>query len=524
MVYSADFPWGVQLEADAKRFDAVVAKMLEDKMLKSAADKASADKSAPERPAASKPPAVAPFDWPKPLTPVGSINGLTYLWQPVLASHPGYLQLQSNSYMRRRSEDQNAATMAFKSSEQFGPQGLPGEPDGRRYMLSMMLAVTAGRGNSLDEVFSYLGRSAAADGTHPHGTIYYVQNGDLRSRVRQGEYPAAVRSLKALGVQAEILDGAMPMDKKDVQGAMLGVADFDWKSSHSTILPGAICEHFTSFGGIMSSGGGQTPLSEMLRYGAAAASGTVNEPYAIPHKFPDAMLQVHYARGCTVAEAFYQSIFCPYQLLIVGDPLCRPWANIPTVTLTGVQDGATVSGVLKVKPEAKFSAAGSAVDHFELFADGMRVTHCWPGETASLNTAGLVDGFHELRAVAIESGLIRSQGRHLVSIVTANHKATADHKQTIEVSVSPQPTVPVRGDLTITAKTADCTGIGVFQGMRMLAKITGHEGRLEIKAASLGLGPVRLRVVGFGNHGPLSSVTSRPLDLVVEADHDKASP
>ena len=138
---------------------------------------------------------------------------------------------------------------------------------------------------------------------------------------------------------AEILQGNVPEGKNDVQGAMLGVANFDWKASRSTILPGAICEHFTSFGGDMHASAGQTPLSELLRYGATAASGTVTEPYAIPHKFPSPMMQVHYARGCTVAESFYQSVLCPYQLLIVGDPLCRPWANIPEITVAGVTAG-----------------------------------------------------------------------------------------------------------------------------------------------------------------------------------------
>ena len=149
---------------------------------------------------------------------------------------------------------------------------------------------------------------------------------------------------------AEIVEGTLPEGKNDVQGAMLGVADFNWKASHSTILPGAICEHFTSFGGDMHASAGQTPLSELLRYGAAAASGTVTEPYAIPHKFPSPMMQVHYARGCTVAESFYQSVLCPYQLLIVGDPLCRPWANIPEITVAGVTAGETVHGEIKVKP------------------------------------------------------------------------------------------------------------------------------------------------------------------------------
>ena len=66
----------------------------------------------------------------------------------------------------------------------------------------------------------------------------------------------------------------------------------------------------------MSQGAGQTPLSEFLRFGAAGASGTVTEPYSpSPTKFPSPMIQVHYARGCTLAEAFYQSVSGPYQLL-----------------------------------------------------------------------------------------------------------------------------------------------------------------------------------------------------------------
>jgi len=113
---------------------------------------------------------------------------------------------------------------------------------------------------------------------------------------------------------------------------MVGKSDFNWPASGSTILPGAICEHLTSLGGVMVENGGQTPLSEFIRNGAAGASGTVTEPYAIQAKFPDPFLHVHYVKGCTLAEAFYQSVRGPYQLLIVGDPLCRPWARIPQVT------------------------------------------------------------------------------------------------------------------------------------------------------------------------------------------------
>ena len=158
-----------------------------------------------------------------------------------------YVHPQGNWYARTGAPEQdNEPTLGFSSTVSFGPHGERGTGPGRHYMLSMMLGVTSGRGNTRAEVLSYLKRSAAADGTHPRGTIYFVQNGDIRSKVRQAGFPDAVEKLKALGVAAEILDGILPEGKNDVQGAMVGAANFDWKASRSTILPGAICEHFTS--------------------------------------------------------------------------------------------------------------------------------------------------------------------------------------------------------------------------------------------------------------------------------------
>jgi hypothetical protein len=50
--------------------------------------------------------------------------------------------------------------------------------------LAAMLGVTAGRGNTVDEVISCLDRAASADGTRPSGTIYLMTNGDVRTTTR----------------------------------------------------------------------------------------------------------------------------------------------------------------------------------------------------------------------------------------------------------------------------------------------------------------------------------------------------
>ena len=502
VVYSCDFPWGINLETDAKRFLEAANKL---------AENTDDDEPAP------KP------TWPKQLTKVGSINGLTYVYQSVLKGTPDYIQLRSNRYMRLPTAQQrDAPTLAFGSSQHFGPNGELLDKGGMRYMLSVMLGVTTGRGNPVGEVLDYLQRSAAADGTHPPGTIYFMQNGNIRSKARHDAFPEAVRELRALGVSAEILEGTLPMNKDDVQGVMIGAAGFDWPSSGSTILPGAVCEHFTSFGGVMRSGAGQTPCSVFLRYGAAGASGTVTEPYAMPHKFPAATVQVHYAHGCTLAEAFYQSVHAPYQLLILGDPLCRPWANIPSVSVEGIEPGTTVKGTLVFRPSAtvpggaKIGVAGgraegdAKVEQFRLFVDGLLSAECEAGGILTLDTTQFADGHHELRVVAIQSGPIRSQGRRILAVAIDNHG------RKISMSVSPEGTVPSGTLLTVTASSADSFGIVVLHNSRLVGRIAGHEGTVEIDSATLGTGPVQLRAVGLGGSGPRSYVWTKPVEVILE--------
>jgi uncharacterized protein (TIGR03790 family) len=487
VVYSSDFPWGIRIDEDIKKFKVLVEEHEQEKKEEKAAESTL---------------------W-KVSTPVASINGLTYLWEPVVSGNL-YVLLRCNWYARTGAPEQaKEPTLGFSSATAYGPHGEAGARPGRHYLLSMMLAVTSGRGNTRDEVLSYLNRSAAADGTHPPGTIYFVQNDDVRSKVRQAGFPDAVRRLKALGVQAEILQGKVPQGKDDVQGAMMGTASFDWKASRSTILPGAICEHFTSFGGDLHFTASQTPLSELLRYGATAASGSVTEPYAIAYKFPAPMLQVHYARGCTVAESFYQSVLCPYQLLIVGDPLCRPWADIPEIAVSGLTAGETVHDELKVKPAARFAGRAEA-EHFEMVLDSLKIRECLPGGVLDVDTAKIADGAHELRVVAVSKGPLPARGEKIIPFSTANHD------RTIHVTCAPEKIVLLKRSLIITAKSPKSIVICVACGTRPLSTIAGDEGQVEIPAEILGPGPVRLQVVGIGDGGPKSNVFAPPLDIIVE--------
>ncbi len=95
--------------------------------------------------------------------------------------------------------------------------------------------------------------------------------------------------------------------------------------------------------------------------------------------------------------------------------------------------------------------------------------------------------------------------------------SSANHKRTIHLTCTPEKVVSLKKSLVITAKSPGSTSIRVFRGMtRLLGVIAGDDGRVEIPADKLGLGPVRLQVVGIGDAGSNSNVFAPPLDIVVE--------
>ena len=368
-----------------------------------------------------------------------------------------------------------------------------------------MLGVTSGRGNTVEEVLSYLRRAAAADGTRPRGTIYFMQNGDPRSDDAPRLLHSVATQINRLGVQARVLDGTLPTGAPDVMGLMVGTAEFDFAATRNVILPGAICEHLTSAGGMLATIGGQTPLTEFLKYGAAGASGTVIEPHAIQAKFPLPSLQLHYVRGCSLAESFYQSITGPYQILIVGDPLCQPWAVFPQIKVAGITPGQEVSGSVTLSPLAT-AGTGHRVGVFELYVDGRLVSRTPPGKALSLDTTKLADGFHELRIVGVHEDAIETQGRVIVPIAVNNHGAK------LEFSITPRDKVPAAAKLRVSVRQPGATAIAIRQNSREVARVQGEAGDVEIEAAKLGQGPTTLQAVSEGS----TPAVSMPLSIRVE--------
>jgi tetratricopeptide (TPR) repeat protein len=399
-------------------------------------------------------------------------------------------------------------TIGFRSLIGWKPDGQPGPPDaGMRYLLSTMLSVTSGRGLSVSEAIAQLERSAAADSTFPQGTVYLMENNDVRSRTRQPMFADTVALLKKLGVRAEVVTGTLPKNRDDVIGLVAGSAAFDWPGSGSSLLPGAICEHLTSTGGVMVERGGQTPLSEFLRHGAAGTSGTVAEPYSIAAKFPLPFLHVHYAQGCSLAEAFYQSVAGPYQLLIVGDPLCAPWARRPTVRVPELAQ--PTRGEIRIRPIAD-PPPGNTIGRFDLFINGVRRGICLPGSSLTLDTALLPDGRHEFRLVAVVADAIQTQGNAIWPVDVDNHG------RRLNLEVAGQAAVPLGQPLTLRAAMDGAVNIELNHHGRVLARVDGPQGDFTVDSAELGLGTASLSAVArIEADGPVAAV-SHPVSVRIE--------
>jgi hypothetical protein len=386
---------------------------------------------------------------------------------------------------------------------------LPGQ--GMPYVISTVLAVTSGRGNSVEESLSSLMRSVAADGTHPAGTVYFMKNNDIRSWTREWGFQRAVEKLAEAGVKGEVLSGVLPQGKPDVAGVCVGSPEFNWTDSGNTILPGAICENFTSLGGVMTAEGFQTPLTEFIRHGAAGASGTVIEPFALQAKFPTPFIQYFYAQGCSLGEAFYQSLSTPYQTLIVGDALCRPWGRRIEVSVKGNNPSSTIRGVVRITPSAK-SPDGIEPGSFELYSDlGNLLLKVKPGESFELDTTKLNDGPQKLSVIARGTDPLGTQGCLVLPVNVRNRKE--------ELAVIPPKRIDFAWDERIEIKVSlpGATDLALIHNGRFLGEIQGDKGTVIIPAALLGQGPVRLiPFASIGEGKSSSSITlGQPIDLTI---------
>jgi uncharacterized protein (TIGR03790 family) len=174
-----------------------------------------------------------------------------------------------------------------------------------------------------DHARALIDRGVHSDGTQPHGTAYLVISDDAVRNVRATEYPLAEKGTRD-SLNVDIVHGLPLEHRQDVLFYFVGAIDVPAIDTNR-FLPGAVADHLTSFGGMLT----DSPQMSSLRWleaGATGSYGTVVEPCAFPQKFPNVtLLMSYYTSGDTLIEAYWKSVLMPGQGLFIGEPLARPF-------------------------------------------------------------------------------------------------------------------------------------------------------------------------------------------------------
>lgn len=387
--------------------------------------------------------------------------------------------------------------------------GVPSsDPSARRYYLGTMLGYTGANGNTRAEVLAMIDRSVAADGTMPAGTFYYMQTTDpARSGPRHGDFPMALTRLALLGATGEHLHDVLPSGRNDALGVMTGWATPDILGTPFTLLAGSFADHLTSHAATFDETS-QTKMALWITKGASGTAGTVEEPCNYPAKFPDARLHVAYRSGLTLGEAWFRSLAgVPFQGLFTGDPLTRPWAAEPLVSVPDLPVG-PVAGDVVLHPLATATAPGATIAQLELLLDGRRVDVRPAGSAFSVRTEELAEGWHELRVLATDSTLVANVGSFTGALLVDNTP--------FEVSLAPALT---SGDLgtefafTLTASGASVAELVLLQHGRVVASASSAAATLAVLGHQLGAGPVELQAEARATDGRLAR--SAPVALSI---------
>lgn len=182
-------------------------------------------------------------------------------------------------------------------------------------------------GKNFNEVKKLIDTGIASDYSHPQGSAYLLKTSDQARSSRAVFFPEIADKFKNLW-PVNYLEQDYISGRKDVMFYFTGMVKVE-HISENRFLPGAVADHLTSAGGILS-GSNQMNILDWLKAGATGSYGAVTEPCNFPAKFSNpGILMYFYLRGSSLLEAYWKSVAEPGQGIFIGEPLAKPFAYKP---------------------------------------------------------------------------------------------------------------------------------------------------------------------------------------------------
>jgi uncharacterized protein (TIGR03790 family) len=254
-------------------------------------------------------------------------------------------------------------TNSYSTSEQVFQQAKPASAPSRSFLTSM---ITAG---SLAQAKMLVDQGVASDGTFPAQTVILAKSSDPLRNVRYHAFDNAIFNTRLRGNYSMVRTNEdSPVVQTNLLGFQTGLANLSIPPNGCS--PGAMADSLTSFGGIIFGPNGQTSLLAFINAGAAGSYGTVTEPSTNPQKFPDPQAYFYQSRGFSLTECYYQSLYAPYQGLIVAEPLAAPFAQTGSGNWTGGASNAVLTGTAQLGMAFLASDGNHPLQQIDLFVDG----------------------------------------------------------------------------------------------------------------------------------------------------------
>jgi uncharacterized protein (TIGR03790 family) len=163
----------------------------------------------------------------------------------------------------------------------------------------------------------------AADGKHPPGSGYLLVTKD-RARNTRARFYQGILLMQSDRFRLHVLQLDALRYRDDVMFYFTGQATVPDIETNA-FLPGAIADHLTSSGGVLT-GSAQMSSLRWLDAGATGSYGTVAEPCNYVEKFPRPNIVIdRYLNGETLLEAYWKSVQWPGQGVFIGEPLAAPF-------------------------------------------------------------------------------------------------------------------------------------------------------------------------------------------------------
>lgn len=276
-----------------------------------------------------------------------------------------------------------ASSNAYAASESIFRQMPPIDPGSNSWLVTMITS------SNLALAQGIIDRGVASDGTFPTQTVWLAKTSDPARNVRYQEFDNTIFDARVAGnLSIQRTNSDSPYGLTNLCGYQTGLYQFTILTN--ALVPGAIADSLTSFGGLIYQPNDHTTLLVFLNSGASGSYGTVTEPCNYLEKFPSPQDYFYQARGFSLAECYYQSLVNPYQGLMVAEPLAAPFARPPVGAWINLPAHSVLSGVTNLTLQCAAASPDRPVQQVDLFVDGQwwqTLTNIPPAAGNQLNVA-----------------------------------------------------------------------------------------------------------------------------------------